>query len=384
MTKKPQSAPGAPSKKQLSRKEQETRQLRLLYILGAITIALVLSVLGYGYYQEYIAKPAAPIAIVNGTPISTRDYQTMVRYARLQLNTSISQVQAQLQQLDPTVEGQEFLIQYFQQSLEQLQTQASSLPQQTISDMIDNELIRQEAAKRGIQVTSEELQQEIEVQFGFERNPPTPTPTPITATETITVTPTPTTAPMTEDEYQKSYDEYVAAVRKNAGLSEAAFRRLFESSLYRSKLQTALEAEVPTSGEQVHARHILVATEDEAKKVVERLKAGEDFAALAKELSTDTSNKDDGGDLGWFARGTMVTEFEDAAFALQPGEISDPVSTSYGYHVIQMVERDANRAWDESTLSDKKSAALEDWLTTQRQSDGVQSFWTSAAVPPSE
>lgn len=91
--------------------------------------------------------------------------------------------------------------------------------------------------------------------------------------------------------------------------------------------------------EEVHARHILVATEDEAKAVIEALDKGGDFAALAKEKSSD-SNKDEGGDLGFFARGRMVPEFEEAAFALAPGSYTKtPVKTQFGYHVIKIDEK---------------------------------------------
>lgn len=91
--------------------------------------------------------------------------------------------------------------------------------------------------------------------------------------------------------------------------------------------------------EEVHARHILVKTEDEAKDVIKQLDAGKDFAELAKEKSTDP-NKDDGGDLGYFTRGRMVKEFEDAAFALEKGSYSKtPVKTDFGYHVIKVEDK---------------------------------------------
>jgi peptidyl-prolyl cis-trans isomerase C len=89
--------------------------------------------------------------------------------------------------------------------------------------------------------------------------------------------------------------------------------------------------------QEVHARHILVETKEEAEEVIKRLKNGEDFAKVADEKSKDTNAK--GGDLGFFTRGQMLKPFEDAAFALEPGQISEPVQTQFGWHVIKVEEK---------------------------------------------
>ena len=92
--------------------------------------------------------------------------------------------------------------------------------------------------------------------------------------------------------------------------------------------------------EEVHARHILVATEDEAKALIADLKKGGAFDKLAKEKSTDKASGAEGGDLGWFKKTDMVKEFADAAFALKKGELTDaPVKTQFGYHVIKLEDR---------------------------------------------
>lgn len=91
--------------------------------------------------------------------------------------------------------------------------------------------------------------------------------------------------------------------------------------------------------EEVHARHILVKTEDEAKDILKRLKAGEDFAKLAKEKSTDPGSGEKGGDLGYFTKDQMVKEFADAAFALDKGKTSDPVKSDFGWHIIQVEDK---------------------------------------------
>jgi peptidyl-prolyl cis-trans isomerase C len=91
--------------------------------------------------------------------------------------------------------------------------------------------------------------------------------------------------------------------------------------------------------EEVRARHILVKTEDEAKKVEEWLAKGEDFAKLANELSTDPGSGKQGGDLGFFGRGQMVPVFEETAYKLEPGKVSPPVKSQFGWHVIKLEEK---------------------------------------------
>ncbi|MBW2973696.1 peptidyl-prolyl cis-trans isomerase [Candidatus Woesearchaeota archaeon] len=90
---------------------------------------------------------------------------------------------------------------------------------------------------------------------------------------------------------------------------------------------------------KVHAKHILVKTEEEANAILYDLKNGKDFDELAKEKSLCPSGKK-GGDLGWFGRNQMVKEFETAAFSLKPGELSKPIKTQFGWHIIKVVETD--------------------------------------------
>lgn len=94
-----------------------------------------------------------------------------------------------------------------------------------------------------------------------------------------------------------------------------------------------------TIPEQIHARHILVATEEQAQQILKLLKRpNADFAALAAQYSLDDSNKSRGGDLNWFSRGIMVKSFEDAAFALKdPGDRTGPVKTEFGWHIIELL-----------------------------------------------
>ncbi|MGH6900040.1 MAG: peptidylprolyl isomerase [Geminicoccaceae bacterium] len=101
-----------------------------------------------------------------------------------------------------------------------------------------------------------------------------------------------------------------------------------------------LKDEAGFAQEEVHARHILVGSEDQAKEVIAELAGGADFAALAGDHSVDPSARSNGGDLGFFRRGQMVPEFAEAAFALEPGQRTEaPVQTQFGWHVIEVLDR---------------------------------------------
>jgi peptidyl-prolyl cis-trans isomerase C len=130
-----------------------------------------------------------------------------------------------------------------------------------------------------------------------------------------------------------------------------------------------------TGEQEVHARHILVETEDEAKAVAEELKKGADFADLAKKKSKDPGASD-GGDLGFFTKDQMVPEFSTVAFALEPGKISDPVKSQFGWHIIK-VEEKRNR---QAPSFEQVKAQIETYVTRKAQSDYVTKLRETAKV----
>lgn len=122
-----------------------------------------------------------------------------------------------------------------------------------------------------------------------------------------------------------------------------------------------------STSEQVEASHILVEDEATAKEVIDKLNAGEDFATLAKEYSTDKSNAEKGGELGFFKRGEMVSEFEDAAFAMNVGDVSkEPVKTEFGYHIIKVTDKkEAKEADFETSKEEARKMLVEERVNEQ-------------------
>ncbi len=124
--------------------------------------------------------------------------------------------------------------------------------------------------------------------------------------------------------------------------------------------------------EEVKASHILVETQEVANEVKEKLNGGADFAKLAKEYSTDTTNKENGGSLGYFGKGEMVPEFENAAFSLGVGEISEPIKTSFGYHIIKVED---HKEAKEATLEESKDAIRKN-LIQEKMGDAYNTWYT--------
>jgi peptidyl-prolyl cis-trans isomerase C len=133
-------------------------------------------------------------------------------------------------------------------------------------------------------------------------------------------------------EFARELAYYRSKVLMEALLTKVAREAVTPDALQKTYEQAA-KAQKPE--EEIHARHILVGSEAEAEAVEKRLKAGEDFAKVAKELSKDTGS--DGGDLGWFTREKVVPEFANAAFKLKVGDISAPVKSEFGWHIIQVL-----------------------------------------------
>src|SRR5215212_5549015 len=209
----------------------------------------------------------------------------------------------------------------------------------------------------------------------------TPAATPMDIVPTApAATPNPAQARATAE---AGFAQFATDVFPLAHLSQEDYQRLVAApALARQKVSDALAATVGQSAPQVHAAHILLPTREEAEAARARVvEGGEDFAAVARELSTDESTAPNGGDLGWFTREEMVAPFAEDAFALEPGSISDPVETEFGWHVIQVTERDPDRPLTDLQINRLQQAAEERWLEEERAGLSVTSTLAPTPTP---
>lgn len=148
------------------------------------------------------------------------------------------------------------------------------------------------------------------------------------------------------------------------GYTEETFNDFVEFQLLQEKAikdfdvaEEDIKAYYEQASQELEASHILVETAEEAQAIYEEIRAGGDFAAIAKEKSLDPGSKEQGGELGWFTVGKMVQEFNDAAYALEVGEVSQPVQSQHGFHIIKLTNKRAVE--DYGTLEEKKEEITE-------------------------
>jgi parvulin-like peptidyl-prolyl isomerase len=417
------------TKKHLARLERERRQTRMIVIGSLLTLLVVAIILGYGLLNQYVLRAISPVAIVNGDKITVKQFQAITRYSRQQIIASAEQTYQFIQQFggDPQTQS------YFASQLAQVQSQLDpqTLGKQNLDQLTSLLLIRQEAKRRGITVTKEELDKAFQEAFGYfpDGTPttaptlvvlptgtlspaqlalmtltPTPTNTPLptatatltaTAVITMTATPTPTLTatpvitqtatstpteaptltptPFTEDAYKTRVKDYTDNLVKDINFTQADLRFLVESQLYQQKVQEAVLKDEGLTSEQdeVWLRQIVVADDATARDVLARLQNGEDFGALASELSTDTNSKASGGDLGWNMKGTLPTDVERIAYGLQIGQLSDPIQSPLGWHIIQLLGHEV-KTLNDTEYQSLRSQRFQDWITNQKNNAKIE------------
>jgi len=389
-----QKKPPKTPRRQLTHAERERKTTRWVTIGFSIIAVVIILLIGYGILYESVIKYNTVVATVDGEKITAREF---IDYVRMNRKLQVDYYRY-LYSFASYFASEPSMYSYFYSQLESYRSALAdpkSYAKNRLEQMIEERIVAKEAEKRGIQVSEKEINLFWESQFSFFPNgtptpspteiifgvptispsqeallkytptptlestqaptatpeAPTPAPTSLTTTTPTQVNPTPTVIPPTEpastatpeptptvytkELYDKNLKEYYATLQAD-NVSEATIREYVRNILLRTKLKESYNLN-PEKSEQVWARHILVKTEADARIVLSRLANKEDWAKIAAEVSIDTATKNNGGDLGWFGKGKMVLPFETAAFALKEGEISQPVQTDVGWHIIQVL-----------------------------------------------
>jgi len=218
---------------------------------------------------------------------------------------------------------------------------AAAFDASVLQTMIDQVLIEQAATREGIVVTDAEIDAELSIQADL-ASANGQTLEGIVSAQMYTM------------------DEYRAVIR---------------GMLIAQKLSQVV-ANVSPYAVQVHSRHILVTDEATARALLAQIQQGADFAQLALQYSLDGSTAPTGGDLDWVSRGDLLQpEVEDAIFALEPGQISpEPVKSSLGYHIVQVLEKVEDRPLSQAALAEKQQQAFMAWLDSQRQAAVIERY----------
>lgn len=384
MAKKVKRTPQQLTRKQRSRLQDERRMQRLLIWGVSIVAILVVAVLGYGVVAERIIGPREPVAIVDDTPITTEEFETRVKFRRLQLRNQLTYLYEQQQRsaAEASDSDDQSLQQFFQQQINSLQSQldaenAEALGQQVLDQMIQEELVRQEAERRGLSVSAEEVQSAVHENFGYTPDA-TPLPTespPVTTTDSVTTSepaaaPTPTQ--MTEADFREIYNRYMQQGLKPLGISEQRYRSWVKASLLVQELQEDMMKELPDRADQVKLRFISVGSEEQARDIAQQLEDDADFEALLEEVQSDEEAPGSGSELDWLPRDVLADrlgeETADTVFGLAVGGHTEPVKLSEEsetYYVFQVMERE-ERQLASDLLEQMAQETFQSWLDAQQ------------------
>ncbi len=391
-------APPRVTRKHLARAQRERLVSRILLIGVGLALTAVVAVIGYGIVEQEILLPRRPAATVNGDELSRDELGARTALAQADLLQQRRSAEQMLSFFVDSPEAQQSL----QQQISQINAQLNDpnyMAAQTLQSLIGARLIRREAERRGVTVTEDDIQRAIEEAFGFYAGgTPTPAPTltidaTLVAQSTSTATPAgtptvvatpssaasptalaaatagpsptprPTATAYTREGFDGEWQQYLDDFQSSLGVGESYVRDRFAENLYRDRLRETFRGTVPRDEDQVWAKHILVPDQGVAHALLSRLRQGEAWDALAAASSLDTTNKDRGGDLGWFSRGAMVDAFESAAFDGEVDEIVGPVQTSFGWHLILIVDH-AQRKIDAAAYEAALDQALATWLAS--------------------
>ncbi len=394
----------------LSRYERERRTRQYVVIGSLITAVVVFALIAAYVYQQLIYEPNRAVAIVGGQPITVTQVQSREKLEFSNLQYSYSQLASEVQQLQSQSSSQDnsFLIQYYQQQLQQIGSQASTdqIASGALQALIDDKLIQQEAARRGITVTQAEVQHEFQYSVGYYSptltpfptyTPYTPEPTstpaatatPLTVTQALTstgpITPTPTEGPLPTDTPRLQPTSITQAqleqdlqngqqFYKSIGYPAEDFMQVYELNLLTKKLQDVMASETPTMTQHYKFNYVRFNEVVTATQYLQWLTTGKiTFDEMITQANTITQPVSIG--LGahddWTSQASVTTDYGKAVLAaLESGPLNKPtgVITSHltGAYFILLPLGRGIRPLNQADLTAAQQKTYTDWLNAAR------------------
>lgn len=317
-----------------ARRRERPKPSRKSAIIAVVAALLVLTAIpAYGYYEVFVAPMRETIIKVNDTTFDVGYYIERLRI--------ISQ----------------------QNVLTGQQTDFSTEPFRLLDVLRDDELIRQASPRYSLTATDAEIDAYLRATL---------------------LPPKDDKEQASEEELDRQFRELYRQRLSDLKVDEQEYRRITAASIRRDQMKEKLSDRVPAVADQVRARVIAVANEQEYEALKKRMDAGEDFGALAKELSLHEETKKDGGDLGWLPRRVMERPFDEMVFGLDVNGISDPfivprtgAAGQDSVWVVQVVEKAEARQIEPENREKLKERALEDWLEEERKVNTVERYFNS-------
>ena len=358
MAKQKGTSPKSPTRRQVARRVKEERLSRILIWSAIGVAALIVLIIGYGLLTELVIKARQPVARIDGNAITTQQYQQRLYYERLLMRQQLNVYQSYLFQLDPTEETMQSLYQQIQFTVSNLESQlapnmASLFGKQVLDTMLEEELVRQEAAARNLVVSKDEVTLAIEEMLGYDR-----------AAETITDT-------TTVESFDTLYKDFNENILKPSRFSEREFRAMVETSLLREQLQALVGADIAQTSDQVETVFLAVDSEETGLALRELINLGaEDPFVLIEELNNDDNDRTAGYALPWMPVGYLASQLgmdiERVAFNTPVGKASEPTLGNDGQLYVIYVSGHEERPLDEAMLRQMRQETYATWLETQK------------------
>ena len=321
---------------ELTRAQRTAAAAKFVATSAILILTVVGALIGVALHGELVVRPSEPVSSINGEPIPASRYADFLALRQFELSRELAHTPRTTDIRDPS----------------HPQSQLSTVTISAVTELTNVELMRTAASALGVAVDDAAIDAALDE---FVRGPGE-----------------------VADDFD--FEAAFSNIRERTQLDTDTIRGFIADRALADAVADHMAAGLDPVPAQIRAAQIVVATEDDADTVVARLDAFQPFDLVAEQASTDTESAANGGDLGWLPRGLMPEPWDQAAFALRPGNRSKPVSTSLGWHVILVHESTPSRELDPDTAERRRQVTYDNWLQALRSAAQIEFLLTPEII----